>query len=124
VKWRNNRDVLILSTKHQSADISGTAQLRRKKGQTPREEVKKPKCVFENLKGLGSFDLEGQVTPLFCIMRRTVKGHRKIFFYIVDMCIFNSFVLHQKITSKKKTGYSNFKLNIAQKLLENVQLPE
>jgi hypothetical protein len=43
VKWRDNKDVLVLSTKHQSADISGTGKLRRKKSQTPREEVKKPK---------------------------------------------------------------------------------
>jgi hypothetical protein len=53
-----------------------------------------------------------------------VKGYRKIFFYIVDMCIFNSFVLHHKIMGKKKTGYPNFKINIAQQLLENLQLPD
>jgi hypothetical protein len=33
--WRDNKDVHVLSTKHQSADISGTGNLRRKKGQTP-----------------------------------------------------------------------------------------
>jgi hypothetical protein len=57
-------------------------------------------------------------------MGPTVKQYGKIFFYIVDMCIFNSFVLHHKVTGKKKTGYSNFKINIAQHLLENMQLPE
>jgi hypothetical protein len=35
VKWRDNKEVLVLSTKHQSVDISGTGKLRRKKGQTP-----------------------------------------------------------------------------------------
>jgi hypothetical protein len=42
-------------------------------------------------------------TALFPIMRRTVKGYRKIFFYLLDMCIFNSFTVYHKMTGKKKT---------------------
>jgi hypothetical protein len=90
VKWRDNKDVVLLSTKQPSADISGTCKLRRKKGQAPGEEVKKPKCVLEYQKGMGGVDLQDQVTALFPIMPHTVKGYRKILFYIVDMCIFNS----------------------------------
>jgi hypothetical protein len=46
-KWRDNKDVYFLSSKHKSADITATGKLRRKRGQEPREEVKKPKCALE-----------------------------------------------------------------------------
>jgi hypothetical protein len=124
VKWKDNKDVHFLSTKHKSADVTGTGKLRRKKGQTPREEVKKPKCAIEYQKGMGGVDLQDQVTALFPIMRRTVKGYRKIFFYILDMCMINSFIVYHKISGKKKTGYSDFRTCIAQQLLESAQLPE
>jgi hypothetical protein len=55
-------------------------------------------------------------------MRRTVKGYRKIFFYLLDMCIFNAFIVHRKITNKKKP-YTDFRVDIASKLLETVELP-
>lgn len=124
VKWRDNKDVYFLSSKHKSADITATGKLRRKRGQEPREEVKKPNCALEYQKGMGGVDLQDQVTALFPIMRRTVKGYRKIFFYLLDMCIFNSFTVYHKMTGKKKANYSDFRINIAQQLLEAVQLPE
>jgi hypothetical protein len=124
VKWRDNKDVYFLSSKHKSADITATGKLRRKRGQELREEVKKPKCALEYQKGMGGVDLQDQVTALFPIMRRTVKGYRKIFFYLLDMCIFNSFTVYHKMTGKKKANYSDFRINIAQQLLEAVQLPE
>jgi hypothetical protein len=79
VKWRDNKDVCFLSSKHKSDDITATGKLRRKRGQEPREEVKKPKCALEYQKGLGGVDLQDQVTALFPIMRRTVKGIEKYF---------------------------------------------
>jgi hypothetical protein len=57
-------------------------------------------------------------------MRSTVKGYRKIFLYLLDMCIFNSFSVYHKITGKKKTSYADFRINTAQQLLESVKLPE
>jgi hypothetical protein len=85
VKWRDNKDVYFLSSKHKSADITATGKLRRKRGQEPREEVKKPKCALKYQKGMGGVDLQDQETTLFPIMRCTVKGYRKIFFYLLDM---------------------------------------
>ena len=99
-------------------------KLRRKKGQVPREEVIKLKCVLEYQRGMGGVDLQDQVTALFPIMRRTVKGYRKIFFYLMDMCMFNAFILYHKITGEKKNSYTVFRLSIAEQLLQLVEMPE
>jgi hypothetical protein len=70
----------------QTKKKTGTGKLRRKKGQTPREVIK-PKCALEYQKGMGGVDLQDQMTVLFPTMRSTVKGYRKILFYLLDMCI-------------------------------------
>jgi hypothetical protein len=81
-----------------------TGKLKRKRSQTPREKVEKPKCALDYQKGMGGVVLQDQVTALFSIMRRTVTGYRKVFFYLLDMCIFNSFTVYHKMTGKKKTA--------------------
>jgi hypothetical protein len=58
---------------------------------------------------MGGVDLQDQVTALFPVMRRTVKAYRKIFFYLLDVCIFNSFTVYHKVTGKKKTHFTDFK---------------
>jgi hypothetical protein len=66
--------VHFLSSKHETANITNTGKLRRKRGQQPREEVRKPQCAIEYQKRMGGADLQDQVTAPFPIMRRTVKG--------------------------------------------------
>ncbi|GBN55610.1 hypothetical protein AVEN_137834-1 [Araneus ventricosus] len=102
VKWHDKRDVCFLPSKHESVDVTGTGKLRRKEGQTPREEGIKPKCALEYQKGMGGVDFQDQITALFPIMRHTVKGYRKIYFYFLDICIFNSSIEYHKIIGKKK----------------------
>jgi hypothetical protein len=51
---------------------------------------------------MGGVDLQDQVPALFPNMRRTVKGYRKIFFYLMDVYIFNSFTVYHKITVENR----------------------
>jgi hypothetical protein len=46
-KWRDNKDVHFLSSKHETADITPTGKVRRKCGHQPREEIKRPKLCLE-----------------------------------------------------------------------------
>jgi hypothetical protein len=47
-----------------------------------------------------------------------------MFFYLLDMYIFNSFTVYHKINENKKTSYADFRINIAHQLVESVKLPE
>ena len=47
LKWKDNKDVHFLSSKHKSADITATGKMKRKRGQQPRDEIKKPKLCLE-----------------------------------------------------------------------------
>jgi hypothetical protein len=86
--------------------------MRRKRGQQPREEIKKPKLCLEYQSGMKGIDLQDQVTALFPIMRHTVKAYRKIFFYVLDIRIFNDFVIHFSMVKCKKS-YTDFWMAIA-----------
>jgi hypothetical protein len=123
IKWKDNKDVHLLSSKHERVNIIAMGKLRRKRGQEPQEEIRKPKPVLDYQDGMKGVDLQDQVMALFLIMRRTVKGYRKLFFYLLDICVFNSFVVYCTFAKRKKQ-YTDFRVAVTTQLLENVQLPD
>lgn len=72
---------------------------------------------------MGGVDKHDQQLACFPVMRKCVKGYKKMFFYLLDMAFYNAYVLHSKITSTSKTGIVSFRLNIAEAILENITLP-
>jgi hypothetical protein len=56
-------------------------------------------------------------------MRRYAKGYKKLFFYMMDVAIFNSFELQEKITGKKQI-FAEFRILLAEKIIECVVLPD
>ena len=123
LRWRDKKDVYFLSSKHERADMTATGKLKRKRGQQPREEINKPRPCLEYQNGMKGVDLQDQVTALFPIMRRTVKGYRKIFFYILDICLFNSYIVHQALVNKT-AHFTDFRIAIGRQLLESINLPD
>ena len=116
IKWKDKRDVFILSTKHTT--VAMTEQIKKQHNPTW-----KPKCIVEYNKGMIGVDRQDQMLACFPLMRKCMKGYRKIFFYLFDMALFNSFILHNKINNEKRQGYAEYKVKIAELLLENTPLP-
>lgn len=55
-------------------------------------------------------------------MRKYVKAHKKIAFYLIDMEIFNAHVLHFRIKSAIEAGIVSHRSVISEELLEQVSL--
>lgn len=72
---------------------------------------------------MGGVDRQDQLLACFPVMRKFLKGYRKIIFYMIDIGMFNSYVLFSKMSKSKKVKYVNFRLNIAEQLLNNLKLP-
>lgn len=53
-----------------------------------------------------------------------MKGYRKVFFYLFDIALFNSYILFNKIGTNKKQTYAEYRIEIAQSLLKNIPLPK
>jgi hypothetical protein len=56
-------------------------------------------------------------------MRKYAKGYKKIFFYMIDVDIFNSYVLQKKITGKKQ-HFTEFRIQLAEMTIDSVALPD
>lgn len=124
LKWSDRKDVYLLSTKHKNAEMTDSGKKAfQKGGKSAENNTIKPKCVLEYNHGMGGVDHQDQVLACFPVMRKFVKGYRKIFFYMFDMGLYNSYVLYSKMQAKKN-HYVNFRLDVAEQLLENVLLPD
>ena len=113
LKWKNNRDVHIISTKHETAERTEQGNL-----------TSKPKCVIDYNKGMVGINRQARMLACFPAMRKHTKGHRKVFFYVLDMALFNSYILFRKINAEKKQNYAEYRIEIAESLIKNVPLPE
>ena len=91
-------------------------------------------CVFSFLLFLGSLFLSFPYTlisinsrPLTTSPRMTQKCaqrfvlHKKLFFYILDMCIINSYIMHKEVGVNKSLGV--FKLELVKNIITSSTLP-
>lgn len=121
LRWKDKKDVYMLSTKHSNIDLVETGK--RKKKDDDFDKIIKPSCVIEYNTGMGGVDKQDQLLACFPVMRKCVKGYKKMAFYLIDMAIFNSHVLYNKVNCGSKTGIVQFRLKLAEELLEQVVLP-
>ncbi|XP_015433735.1 PREDICTED: piggyBac transposable element-derived protein 4-like [Dufourea novaeangliae] len=113
LKWKDKQDVHIISTKHESAEMIT-------QNESHLNPTFKPRCIVDYNEGMIGIDRHDQVLASFPIMRKFVKGYRKIFFYICDMALLNSYILYNKNSMAKKQNYSEYRLRIAEGLLQTV----
>lgn len=119
MKWHDKRDVCLLSTMHATANLTDSG----KKNRKTNEPKLKPECVISYNKNMGGIDRSDQLLACFPVMRRYHKGYRKIFWYILDIALVNSMIIHKKLSGNKKLGIGDFRINFAEQLLSSATLP-
>ena len=118
LRWRDKRDVTLLSNMHGSA-IGYTGKKSR-----DGEPIQKHCMVLSYNKFMGSVDTSDLMTSTYGDMRRSIKWYKKLIFYINDLATTNAYVLYKQIV-KPKTTHSNFCLNLIESLIqEGVQNSE
>ena len=71
---------------------------------------------------MGGVDRSDQrASPNQCV-RKCVKWYKKLFFYVLDMCIVNCYLLHVEVTGARLT-LLDFRLKLVAALLESSALP-
>lgn len=116
--WQDKKQVTMLSTLHNAANVTDSG----KKGRQNGLPVLKPQVVLDYNRGMGGVDREDQQLASFPIMRRYAKGYKKIFFYIMDITVYNSYALFVKATGKR-LHYTDWKVNLAEAIFEETTLP-
>ena len=95
MRWSDKRDVYILNSKHCNADIVDMGKKRKRKD-GEEENVLKPSCVIESNNAMGGVIKNDQQLVCFPVMRKYMKGYKKLFFYMFDIALYNSYVLYKK----------------------------
>ena len=109
LKWKDKRDVSVLTTKH-----SDEMQPVSRKGGL--EFVNKPMCVIEYNKYMGGVDLKDQLLETFLLERKRQKAwYKKLFNHLVNTAVLNAYILYCKAGNKK--DHLLFRINLVNKII-------
>lgn len=108
MKWKDKKDVSLLSTVH-SLQMS-TVEKRQK-------QMKKPQAVVDYNDTMGGVDRVDQHLAEYATPRkRGKKYYKKIFFHLLDLALWNSFVLYKKSGGTKL--HLDFRLALVNEILK------
>jgi hypothetical protein len=118
LKFHDKRDVHMLTTIHEATMLV----IQNRRGQV----VRKPTAIANYVQKMGGVDLSDQIQQYYGVFRKTHKYWRKLFFYLLNLLVTNSYVLHRKYGTNGKLCQYDFQMSIVRKLLteaENAPIP-
>ena len=110
--WHDKRDVHMLSTVH-TPIIVDTNKVHHK----TKEIIRKPQCVTDYINSMGAVDKSDMQISLAECVRKTRKWYKKLFFHLIDMAMYNAYILYQHNIGKKHSFYK-FKLAAAKQIIQ------
>lgn len=99
-KWHDKRDVLMISTCHKFSMDETT----NRKG----TKLLKPNIVADYNKHQSGIDQADQMLSYYTTQRKTIRWYLKLFFHVLDISIWNSKWIYDKIATKK-ISYLDFR---------------
>ncbi|CAK9824132.1 PiggyBac transposable element-derived protein 4 [Anthophora retusa] len=93
LKWKDKRDILVLSTKHSSEMVNVQSRSGNKL---------KPKIIVDYNRGKATVNLSDQMNGYNSPLRRSLKWYRKLAIeLLLNTAVLNSFILFKNITTKR-----------------------
>lgn len=89
VKFRDKKDVFMLSTLHPSDTVAV-----RRRGRDGGQLVNKPRCITQYNQNMGAVDKVDQMLQPYTFVRKTMKWYRKVMFHIFQVAALNAFILY------------------------------
>ena len=112
LRWRDKKDVWMLSSAHEPKMIEAG----RRNYLTGSQKLK-PECVVDYNIKMGSVDRVDMVLSTLNSSRKCLKWYKKVFFHLLDISVCNSYVLYQSVTAKK-LKYNDFHLSLIKQILQ------
>ena len=115
--WKDRKDVKMLSTWHTS-EIIWTG-----KTNASGIFITKPACVISYNKGMEGVDRSDQISATCRSVRKHVKWYKKLFFYMIDISLVNTYLIYKKLhQDQKRLTFSMFKIMLARVLLQSAEI--
>uniref|UniRef100_A0A1Y1N5A9 PiggyBac transposable element-derived protein domain-containing protein n=1 Tax=Photinus pyralis TaxID=7054 RepID=A0A1Y1N5A9_PHOPY len=116
IRWKDRRDVTMISTMHENKMVS-----LEKKDRTTGEPVKKPLCIVNYNERMGAIDRADMMLSSLECMRKSLKWYKKIFFHTIDLLLLNSHAMFL-LKRSDKVPFAKFQLAVIQQLLDRFVL--
>lgn len=100
-KWKDKRDVLMISTKHRLRLI----EVRNRRGRN----ISKPNIIEDYNQHMSGVDRCDQMTSYYKTPRKTIRWYMKVFLHLLDVAVWNSCWVYNQINSRNKISYLNFR---------------
>lgn len=112
--WKDKKVVRMISTNqtHEMVEVV------KKCGTT----VEKPRSVLDYNKSARGIDIGDMQMHFNSVKRKTRKWYKKLFFQLIDMCLYNSFKIFKSLHPNAK--FLDFQLNIIRQILGRYGLKE
>jgi len=78
---------------------------------------KKPKCVIDYKTHMCGVDTADQYLAHYPFIRKTVKWPKRVFFYLLQCCLFNSYVTFSKNNPNSRKSFLDFMPDITENLI-------
>ena len=115
LKWKDKRDVCVLSTNCSPSEPDVTITRRGVGGAETR--VQKPKVITDYNENMGGVDLSDQLRSYYPLARKSRKWYRYIFWFLGDVAITNAYILSNLCRRRPKDSLLEFKMQLAQQLI-------
>ena len=104
--WLDNKEVQVMATNVQPDD---RGMVNRRQTDTTVHEVQAPMAVITYNKWMGAVDRGDQLRQYYCLRLKSRKVYKYIFWFLVDVSIANSYILHKTYSPPTCTKYASFK---------------
>ncbi|CAK9809611.1 PiggyBac transposable element-derived protein 4 [Anthophora plagiata] len=98
LSWKDKRVVTCL-TNWNNAGMTTVKRILR--GGTE-VAVRKPNVIINYVKHMGGVDRADQYASTYCFLRKSLKWWRKLFFWGLEICLINSYILYKTIKRQKR----------------------
>ena len=115
--YQDKRTITMLSTWHNA----GTTTISRivKGGQ--QEDIEKPVVICDYTVHMGAVDRSDHYCTSYSFMRKTLKWWRKMFFWLVEVSIMNSFILYEKVNHTTALQHLTYRQKLVEQLVGDIR---
>ncbi|XP_064641920.1 piggyBac transposable element-derived protein 4-like [Lineus longissimus] len=117
LKWKDRKDVLILSTQHNNA--TQQVMVRAQGGRRPKQ---KPVAIQNYNDFMSGVDLSDQMMQYYAFKRKTLKWWKKLFFHMIYLALVNARCIYNKLLAAKgdgKVALKPFLEDVCEQLVES-----
>ena len=121
VTFHRNQEILLIS--HQDKRLVNmisalhTAEVIETTSRRMCVAKKKPKCVIDYNTHMHGVDTADQYLAYYPFIRKTVKWPEKVFFYLLQCCLFNSYITFSKNNPNSRKSFLDFVSDITENLI-------